>query len=347
MRSYMDDALDAIAGAGPLASVDIPGATVWRLCEWLDWPSWIRNGTSLTGEGPLPHKVTYADRLIITANLMEYGDIAYLLDRTFKGPQLPLSPVSTLMFRNAPTLGELLQEGLNVAPVGSPHHAFSYQRVGDKMVYEFHAVMPMGRLAALHEVFFAALVYAQVVDFVFDKIRNLKIELTLTDDHLSKLVCASFPCDVKFGQESNRLIFPSEWADLRNEDSDEALWLVAKERKEAVVRSDASTTIARIRERITQIISESHRVPRQEEIAEELGVSIRTVVRIIAASGTTYQAILEEERRVLAAKLINDASLSLDAVAKSLGYSGLPSFNRAFRNWFGVTPGAMRKGISR
>ena len=344
MRSYLDDARDAIAASGSIASVEVPGSTVWRLCEWLDWPNWIRNGTSLTGEGPLPSKITYADRLIITANLMQYGDLAYLLDRTFKGPQLPLSPVSTLMFRNAPTLGELLEEGLNLAPVGSPHHSFSYERVGDNMVYGFHPVIPMGRLADLHEAFFAVLLYAEVVDFVFDKISAMNIELMLTHSLLSEKLRAWFQCDVKFGQDTNRFIFPSEWTNIRNHDSDEALWLVAKERKEAVVRSGERITIAHIRERISETIRKSHRVPRQEEIAAQLNVSTRSLVRIAAASGTQFRAIVEEERRVLAAELINDISLSLADVANTLGFASLPSFNRAFHEWFGVPPGKMRRG---
>lgn len=80
-----------------------------------------------------------------------------------------------------------------------------------------------------------------------------------------------------------------------------------------------------------------------EHAAKQLGVSARTLQRRLADTGKRWSELLEEARRQLSARLLVDASLSVDDVAVLLGYAEASAFHRAFRRWTGLTPGAFRK----
>lgn len=73
-------------------------------------------------------------------------------------------------------------------------------------------------------------------------------------------------------------------------------------------------------------------------VARALGLSPRMVRRRLATSGTSYQALLDEERARRAVRLLAAGDLSIEAVADRLGFAEAASFGHAFRRWFGVAP---------
>jgi len=64
--------------------------------------------------------------------------------------------------------------------------------------------------------------------------------------------------------------------------------------------------------------------------------------RRLASEGTTFFKTLEELRQALARNYLRDSGLTLAEIAFLLGYSGLSSFNDAFKRWTGHTPGQYR-----
>lgn len=75
------------------------------------------------------------------------------------------------------------------------------------------------------------------------------------------------------------------------------------------------------------------------QVVRDLGLSERSLRRRLAASGTSYQALLDEVRESVAAELLG-AGLPVRDVAQRLGYAGSTSFIHAHRRWTGRTPGA-------
>ncbi|HVS76423.1 MAG TPA: AraC family transcriptional regulator [Steroidobacteraceae bacterium] len=76
------------------------------------------------------------------------------------------------------------------------------------------------------------------------------------------------------------------------------------------------------------------------------GISTRTVHRLFAASGTTFQDWLRERRLERCWVELSDrsrAGRSIADVAFSCGFNDLSTFNRAFRARFGMTPRAARQ----
>jgi AraC-like DNA-binding protein len=78
-------------------------------------------------------------------------------------------------------------------------------------------------------------------------------------------------------------------------------------------------------------------------IANQLGMSVRSLRRGLAAEGTSFGEILDRVRQRLARRYLEDKHVSLQQIAWLLGYSEPGAFNHAFRRWYGTSPGEARK----
>ncbi|KVM83266.1 AraC family transcriptional regulator [Burkholderia stagnalis] len=84
-----------------------------------------------------------------------------------------------------------------------------------------------------------------------------------------------------------------------------------------------------------------------EDMARLMNTSARTLKRRLQEEGTTFRALLAESRGAMAEALLGDERLTLTDVAERLGFSDLSSFSQAFKRWYGVAPGAFRRGARR
>ena len=72
-------------------------------------------------------------------------------------------------------------------------------------------------------------------------------------------------------------------------------------------------------------------------------VSVRTLQRQLDQHDTRFTQLLDDTRQDLARRYISNAELSLLEIAMMLGFAEQSSFNRAFKRWFGESPGAYRR----
>ncbi len=82
-----------------------------------------------------------------------------------------------------------------------------------------------------------------------------------------------------------------------------------------------------------------------DRCAERFGISTRTLQARLVAEGTSFSAMIEEVRVLLAKAYLRRPESSLDEIAEWLGYSEQTSFGRAFRRWTGTTPQKYRQAI--
>jgi AraC-like DNA-binding protein len=81
-------------------------------------------------------------------------------------------------------------------------------------------------------------------------------------------------------------------------------------------------------------------------VARRHGVSDRYVHRLFEQSGQTFTRFVEEQRlKRVFAMLTDPASIEvgIGEIALRVGYSEHSTFHRAFRRYFGDTPGSMRR----
>lgn len=75
-----------------------------------------------------------------------------------------------------------------------------------------------------------------------------------------------------------------------------------------------------------------------DQVAEVGEVSQRTIQRHLASEGTSFAAIVAEERLRLVQRLLAESDLSLDQIAHRLGYSSASNLARSFRRRLGLSP---------
>jgi AraC-like DNA-binding protein len=81
---------------------------------------------------------------------------------------------------------------------------------------------------------------------------------------------------------------------------------------------------------------------RIQAVARALATSVRSLQRRLAATGSSYQQLLDQARKDAAERHLAESLLSIGEVAYLLGYSEAAAFNRAFRRWHQQTPQAFR-----
>jgi AraC-like DNA-binding protein len=105
---------------------------------------------------------------------------------------------------------------------------------------------------------------------------------------------------------------------------------------EEIARLDKSDVVARCKAALLE-----HMVSgeiSEEDTAKRLHMSARTLQRKLAQAGTTYVQLVDDTRRDIALRYINDSRLSITDITFLLGFSYPSAFTRAYKRWTGKTP---------
>jgi len=109
---------------------------------------------------------------------------------------------------------------------------------------------------------------------------------------------------------------------------------------EELARLDRTDVVSRARAALLEHLSTGELS--EEGLAAELHMSLRTLQRRLAEENTTYGALLDDIRRDLALRYLEDPERSVTEVAFLLGYSQHSVFTRAFHRWTGKSPSRYR-----
>ncbi|MDM0114799.1 AraC family transcriptional regulator [Variovorax sp. J22R133] len=75
--------------------------------------------------------------------------------------------------------------------------------------------------------------------------------------------------------------------------------------------------------------------PRVEPLARQFGLSLRTLHRRLGEAGTSYFEIVDGVRGRVAIEHLEQTDLSVEEIARRLGFSDVSNFRKAFRKWTG------------
>lgn len=147
-----------------------------------------------------------------------------------------------------------------------------------------------------------------------------------------------FGCKVKFSQPTVQIIVPIHFLSLPIKQADAALHKLLSKQAHTLLKRLPSTT--QIDVRLQQsILKGLHQNTYQiEEVATHLNMSVRQLQRYLQQQKTTYQERLHQVRKGLALQYLQDPYLSLQEIALLLSYSEQSAFQRAFKQWMGITP---------
>jgi AraC-like DNA-binding protein len=78
-------------------------------------------------------------------------------------------------------------------------------------------------------------------------------------------------------------------------------------------------------------------------VARELRMSARQLQRKLSEASTSFSALQDDARKTLAPSMLATDGANVEQVAFSLGFADPTAFIRAFKRWFGVTPGTFQR----
>jgi AraC-like DNA-binding protein len=105
-------------------------------------------------------------------------------------------------------------------------------------------------------------------------------------------------------------------------------------------RGDTSQLRTRVENAISSLLP--HGRVLVEDVARGLGMSERTLARKLSDEGLNFTEILQQLRRDLAVRYLDDRKLHVSKIAWLLGFNEVSAFTHAFKRWTGKTPREMR-----
>ena len=79
-----------------------------------------------------------------------------------------------------------------------------------------------------------------------------------------------------------------------------------------------------------------------DHVARNLGMTKRTLARKLSDEGLNFTEVLQQLRRDVAVRYLDDPKLDISKIAWLLGFNEVSAFTRAFKRWTGKTPSQMR-----
>ena len=105
-------------------------------------------------------------------------------------------------------------------------------------------------------------------------------------------------------------------------------------------RGDVNQLCTRVENAISSLLPQGRVLV--EDVARSMGMSKRTLARRLSDDGLNFTEILQQLRRDLAVRYLDDRKLHVSKIAWLLGFNEVSAFTHAFKRWTGKTPRRMR-----
>lgn len=151
-----------------------------------------------------------------------------------------------------------------------------------------------------------------------------------------------FGCKLEFGSEFNGLVFASADLDAPNSLADPVMARYAERFVESLPGVGEHSLVLDVRKAIYLLLPMGRATVQQ--VAQSLGLNMRTLQRRLdEEDGVTFSELINEVRRDLVRRYMENPRYSLGLIAELLGYSVPGSFTRWFTTQFGMAPAVWRQ----
>jgi AraC-like DNA-binding protein len=157
----------------------------------------------------------------------------------------------------------------------------------------------------------------------------------------------AFGCDVRFDCGADEIRFEPVVSGLRLIGDDPFLnEIMLRHCEDAVAArgSNAKSFRTTVENTIAPLLP--HAEARAKAVARHLRLSERTFARRLAAEGLSFGVILDELRRDLAQRYLQEPHLQISQIAWLLGFQQPSAFSHACRRWLGSSPSEYRRAIA-
>ena len=154
-----------------------------------------------------------------------------------------------------------------------------------------------------------------------------------------------FGVDVQFDSEFTGIVCPRADLDRPNPAGDPRLAQYARQFVEGMGARGARSCTLQVREAAYLMMPLGRTSITQ--IAQALGLNVRTLQRRLVGEDTQFSQLLDEVRRDLAVRYLTNPNYSMTEISRMLGYDCLSSFTRWFTSEFGLAPSQWQRSNAR
>lgn len=147
-----------------------------------------------------------------------------------------------------------------------------------------------------------------------------------------------FRCEVNFSQKNNSVSVDKSLLDIRLKDADPEVFRVVKSKLEQMVSAynARGNLLQQVKVAIENQLNAG--TPTLESVASCLDMKPWTLRRKLRAEECDFTTLLDDIRKQLAHRFLQDKNFPISDIAAALGYSEQSAFNRAFKRWYLCTP---------
>ncbi|MDI1257748.1 AraC family transcriptional regulator [Aquabacterium sp.] len=240
-----------------------------------------------------------------------------------------------------PSLRQGLTDIMKFTPLLLERPEISLQETGDLAKVIISPILERGP-AALFRIEFIAVAMMQMLRYggaAAIRISGVHFSYPQPAHHLKYQ--AHFGSGLVFNASENAIVFNRAALDQPLPWHDRVSYLELKTRAELSLSTLTRQTdlIQRVK---NVLIASFEEAPSMEYVAQQLGMSQRSLRRHLSGLGTSHTDLVKACRQLMAENRLADTAVPLKQIAGELGFSSVTCFHRAFKTWTGMTPQAWR-----
>lgn len=166
------------------------------------------------------------------------------------------------------------------------------------------------------------------------RVRRLELAFASPGHDLRSAVEQALGAPVQFGAASSRIVFDPHQLDTPLRFHDQALLAMSRQACEQELAGRGAQGHGGV---LQHLFSPGGGLKSLTEAAHDLGISLRSLHRLLAREGIEYSALADRHRQERAQHMLRQGA-STQVVAEAVGFSDTRCFRRAFRRWTGLAP---------
>lgn len=149
-----------------------------------------------------------------------------------------------------------------------------------------------------------------------------------------------FGCTLEFGSEFNGIVCSDASLDMTNPNADPAMARYAQSYLDSLQSHQGTSMLFEVRKAIYLLLPMGRATI--EQVAQSQGMNVRTLQRRLKDDGCAFNDVINDVRRDLVLRYLDNPNYPLSRIADMLGYSMASSFTRWFISQFGMPPATWR-----
>lgn len=194
---------------------------------------------------------------------------------------------------------------------------------------------------------FALMIQSIVESVSGRKMHNAEIYLAHDKPDYHRLYADYLHSPVHFSQPTSFVRIPIELARATNASGNTEAYTAALQLCRGLLENLPQTGLPTADRVKRQLLSAPIGSVTATDIARTMFVTKRTMQRRLEREGTSYREITERLHAELADRYLGEAKQTIESIAVLLGYYDTAAFRKAFRRWYGQSPGQYRRNLAR